>query len=107
MSRAGSRLVTYSASVSTRFESGLNPARTNSRKSNSASLALSSPIRTRSGCVILFFDARRLIKQQPIHAQVLHGRGKPFEVHRLDDVTVDSQLVAFDYVLLLLGRGQH
>src|SRR5688572_25333983 len=71
---------------STRLQSGSKSARRNSRAISSASAGLSSTIKTRSGRNILFLDFRRLVQQQPVHPDLLHGRGEPLEVHRLDDV---------------------
>src|SRR5437588_11424814 len=107
MSSFGSRLLENSASVSTRFQSGLNPARRNSSRTSSASFGLSSTIRTRSGCETLSIQSGRLIEQQPVHSQVLHCGYKPLEVNWLYNVAVDPKLVGFHYVLLLLGRCQH
>src|SRR6266404_5666139 len=108
----GSRLAENSASVSTRFQSGSNPARRNSRSTSSASLGLSSTMRTRSGWVLLgivwlviWFG--RLIKKKPIHSEVVHGCDEALEVHRLDEITVHAQPIAFRYIAVLLGRRQH
>src|ERR1700682_6420221 len=107
MSSLGPRLLKNSASVSTRFQSGSNPARRNSRSTSSASLGLSSTSRTRIGCDFLSIHFRRLIQEQPIHTQVLHSSREPFEINGFHDIAVDSELVALHYVLLFLGRSQH
>src|SRR5437660_900033 len=107
MSILGSRLRENSASVSTRCQSGSNPLRRNSRTISSASLGSSSTSKRRSGCETLSIHFRRLVQQQPIHSQLLHGGNEPLKVHRFDNVTVDSQPVAFDDILLFSRRGQH
>jgi hypothetical protein len=44
---------------------------------------------------------RRLVEQQPIHAQFAYGRGEAFKVHWLHDVTVNAEVVTLDHVSLL------
>ncbi len=43
-----------------------------------------------------------LIEENPVIAQVGHGLGETVEVHRLDDVTVDPEVIAVHDVALFL-----
>src|SRR6266852_735379 len=106
MSMFGSSLRENSASVSTRWYSGLNPAPRNSRRINSASVGLSSTSRTRSDFECLSINFWRLIQEQPVKSQFSHGGCESLKVHRLDNVTVYSQLVTLHHVLLFFGRGE-
>src|SRR5262245_57216427 len=49
---------------------------------------------------------RWLVQHEPVEAEVAYRFGELREVDRLADVAVDSELVAADPVLLLVGRRQ-
>ena len=50
---------------------------------------------------------RRLVEQQPVHAEAAHTLGELLKVDRLGDVRVHTEPVALDHVALLARRGQH
>src|ERR1051325_2318507 len=91
------------AGVSTRSNDRSNPDRRRSRTSSSASSSESSTIRAGS----FFFRLSsvlggRLVQNEPVHLELLHGLGKLDEVHRLPDIAFGAELVPFEPVLFLL-----
>src|SRR5258708_39988 len=50
---------------------------------------------------------RGVVEHRPVQPQLADGFGELLEVHRFDNVAVDSSLVALDNVALLARRGQH
>ena len=53
-----------------------------------------------------FGEKRRLVEEEPVVAELLRHLDELVEVHGLDDVTVDAQLVALGDIPFLPGRGQ-
>ena len=52
-------------------------------------------------------NGRNLVHHQPIQAEFPHHLPELFKIHRLLDVAVDAGEIAFEHVLVLLGRSQH
>src|SRR5437667_9415407 len=101
------RLSTYACSESTRSQTGSNPALRNSRSNSSASCGLSSTSRSLRRCAKLIPPFARLIEQQPVVTQFLHGSDEALKVYRFHDVAVDSQMVPLYNVHMFLGRREH
>src|SRR5258708_34380580 len=88
-----------------------------SLSSNSMSSGLCSMINARSGLrdiagaphrflARIVVSARPFIHHQPIESQAFYDLAKFIEFHRLLDVTVDSQIIAFNEVPVLAGGSQ-
>src|ERR1700722_559642 len=90
----------------TRSEHTVYPALVKARSVRDASLGESSTCRTRNTSPIGHAPhtlGRRLVQEQPIQGQLLHGVQELIEVHRLANVAVDPRIVARGDILLLVG----
>src|SRR5712692_2087621 len=85
-----------------------SPARLSSRTSSSASAATSSVSRTRmAGAVTASVSLRHAVGKHPVQTDLRYCLQKRLELHRLDDVAVDAEPVAFHHVALLVRRGHY
>src|SRR5579859_6426722 len=93
---------------------------------SSASIGLSSRMRTSSGMLAAIKPylgipnlcdkfpkiigplrhPRQLVQQKPVETELPHGLVELLKVYRLNNIAVDSQLVTFNDVTLLPGRGE-
>src|SRR2546425_1366098 len=94
------------AAVSTRSYVPSSPPRRSSLISSCASISESSTSKTRRGFAMAGylspFLRRGLIQHNPVQPQLQHSLAKFSKIHRLPDVTVGAQTVAFNQVLLFL-----
>ncbi len=78
------------------------PARLSSRTSSSASVGTSSVSSSRMVGAFIMASLGDTVRQHPIKADLRHSLGKRVELHRLDDVAVHAEAVAFDDIALLV-----